>query len=380
MMSVLQDQHLNQFASTWDSDSAFCPQFLCHPRIPTVVRLAFDEQIDTPNSVLFPTPVPREFFSSCVYHKNPASGWPYRFRSRRTTGSVWIQDDSVTAFVSENTIDSRPVRSRCAFHIVELVVGHPRSPRVRSSVASVRTISSWHGRIRSKVSAGCGCSLQWNPLPNVQFCHISWMTCSSSRSRSRRTLLLAVCNVAIHLVHANTNLLHSQKIDRLWFLSVGDTCRRTFLPHDGIALFCISVHESFHLASSENPSWSSRCHEDEFIMTIQSSQSKFLRERLRSLSWLGHPLDFAGHLHLFLDVPGLAAGSLLGGVHICLSLTTWMMSSTSNYVKSLQKHNARPVLNIGPDEVVYCACGQWLQPQKGRGCSSLTGCQYSTSS
>ena len=39
--------------------------------------------------------------------------------------------------------------------------------------------SSWHDRIHSIVSAGCGCFLQWNP----------WLTCSSSRSRSRRTFL-----------------------------------------------------------------------------------------------------------------------------------------------------------------------------------------------
>ena len=35
-------------------------------------------------------------------------------------------------------------------------------------------------------------------------------------------VLLAVCNVAIHL-------FHFEKIDQLWLLSVGDTCRRLFL-------------------------------------------------------------------------------------------------------------------------------------------------------
>ena len=42
---------------------------------------------------------------------------------------------------------------------------------------------------------------------------LSSMKSSPSRSRSRRTL--AVCKVVIHLVYANANLFHFEKVDQL---------------------------------------------------------------------------------------------------------------------------------------------------------------------
>ena len=49
-------------------------------------------------------------------------------------------------------------------------------------------------------------------------------------------------------------------------IDVGDTCLKVFLPQGGIS-FCVSVHESSHTVSSENPSSMSDrqdVHEDEF--------------------------------------------------------------------------------------------------------------------
>ena len=51
------------------------------------IILVFDEQKDIPNSVRFPIQIPTRTFSNCLSHKSPASGCPFKFRSRRSTGS-----------------------------------------------------------------------------------------------------------------------------------------------------------------------------------------------------------------------------------------------------------------------------------------------------
>ena len=40
-----------------------------------------------------PTVFQWDFFSNCLFHNSPAKGWPYRFRSRATTGSSILDHD-----------------------------------------------------------------------------------------------------------------------------------------------------------------------------------------------------------------------------------------------------------------------------------------------
>ena len=46
-----------------------------------------------PIRYFFPIPVPTTLFSNGLSHKRPASGWPYKFRSRATTGSSMFDHD-----------------------------------------------------------------------------------------------------------------------------------------------------------------------------------------------------------------------------------------------------------------------------------------------
>ena len=79
-----------------------------------------------------------------------------------------------------------------------------RCPSSQSSPFSVHRI------ISTKFSAGCGCSLQLVILFDTIFIsfEISW-----------KMFLLAVCSVAIHLIHVNANLFLSRKIDPFRMLS-----------------------------------------------------------------------------------------------------------------------------------------------------------------
>ena len=87
---------INEFSSicsTQEPYSAFFESFQYHPHKPTIIILVFDEQTDILNSVLFPNPSSSRPSSNCPSHKRPASGWPYKFRSRRTSGSSMVDQD-----------------------------------------------------------------------------------------------------------------------------------------------------------------------------------------------------------------------------------------------------------------------------------------------
>ena len=82
--------------STWfhpflshGSHFLFFPIFLMSStyslRIPFV---PWTKQIDNCHSILFSHPSSSRTFSKCLSHKRPASGWPCKFRSWRTTGSL----------------------------------------------------------------------------------------------------------------------------------------------------------------------------------------------------------------------------------------------------------------------------------------------------
>ena len=63
------------------------------PRLPTRTIVVSDEQIDTPNSVLFHHPSSNGTSSNCLSQNSPASGCPYNFRSIGTAGSSMPYQD-----------------------------------------------------------------------------------------------------------------------------------------------------------------------------------------------------------------------------------------------------------------------------------------------
>ena len=79
--SKIDQFHLS--SSTWEPYAAFFQSF---SRMPIRIILVFDEQIDIPSSVHFPIQVPTELPQ--LSHKSPASGWPHRFLSTGTNGSL----------------------------------------------------------------------------------------------------------------------------------------------------------------------------------------------------------------------------------------------------------------------------------------------------
>ena len=65
----------------------------CHPH--TQIRIIFFSRSTNKHSQLeiFSQPCFNRIFSSCLSHNSPAKGWPYRFRSRGTTGSSILDHD-----------------------------------------------------------------------------------------------------------------------------------------------------------------------------------------------------------------------------------------------------------------------------------------------
>ena len=90
-MLVLQDRLVSSMSSTCDSNCVFFRPLKHHPSIPIRKTLVFDERIFIPNLVLFPLQV--LFKRSQSVLPRPASGRPYRFRSRRTAGSSMFDHD-----------------------------------------------------------------------------------------------------------------------------------------------------------------------------------------------------------------------------------------------------------------------------------------------
>ena len=58
MKLVRQDQHVSSISSTWEPYSASFQPFKYRPRIPIRTILVFYEQMDIPNSALFPIQAP----------------------------------------------------------------------------------------------------------------------------------------------------------------------------------------------------------------------------------------------------------------------------------------------------------------------------------
>ena len=94
MMLVHQDQRFSSNFIRMGARFCFIPAFLIsRPRIHTRTMLVFDEQTDIPELVLFPIQVPIELSRIVFPTINPASGCPYRFRSRGTAGSLMVDQD-----------------------------------------------------------------------------------------------------------------------------------------------------------------------------------------------------------------------------------------------------------------------------------------------
>ena len=93
MMLVRQDQLLSSISLTWEQYFASFQPFWYRPRFLIRINLDFCEQIGILNSVLFPIQDPIKFFRTFLSHNSPASGCPYRFRSRGTTGSSRFDHD-----------------------------------------------------------------------------------------------------------------------------------------------------------------------------------------------------------------------------------------------------------------------------------------------
>ena len=90
-MLVLPNRLLCWVVSTSDQDFVSFQPILWHPHTQTGIILFHDVQRDIPNLEFSPNPCFNRTFSNCLSHNSPAEGWPYRFRSRGTTGSS-IQD------------------------------------------------------------------------------------------------------------------------------------------------------------------------------------------------------------------------------------------------------------------------------------------------
>ena len=87
MLMVRPDLQVPSISSTLKPYSEFFQPFWHHPRVTSRIIFVSDEQQDIPNSVLFFNSSPSRIFSNCLSHKTPTSGWPFKFRSRGTTGS-----------------------------------------------------------------------------------------------------------------------------------------------------------------------------------------------------------------------------------------------------------------------------------------------------
>ena len=92
-MMVLPDQLLYWVLSTTDQCFVSFQPILCHPHTQIRIILFHDEQRDIPNLETFSQPCFNRIFSNCLSQNSPAKRWPYRFRSRGTTGSSILEHD-----------------------------------------------------------------------------------------------------------------------------------------------------------------------------------------------------------------------------------------------------------------------------------------------
>ena len=92
-MLVLPNRLLYWVLSTSDQRYVSLQPIWCHPH--TQIRTTFFHgvRISIPSWKPFSQPYPNRIFSNCLSHNSPAKGWPYRFRSRRTTGSSILDHD-----------------------------------------------------------------------------------------------------------------------------------------------------------------------------------------------------------------------------------------------------------------------------------------------
>ena len=79
--------------STLDQDFVSFQPILCRPHALKRRILFHDERRDIPKKTTFSHPCFNKNFSNCLSYNSPAKRWPYRFRSRRTTGSSILDHD-----------------------------------------------------------------------------------------------------------------------------------------------------------------------------------------------------------------------------------------------------------------------------------------------
>ena len=92
-MLVLPNQLLYWVLSTSDQCFVSFQPIWCHPH--TQIRITLFWRCTKKHSQLktFSQPCCNRIFSNCLSHNSPAKGWPYRFRSRGTTGSSILDHD-----------------------------------------------------------------------------------------------------------------------------------------------------------------------------------------------------------------------------------------------------------------------------------------------
>ena len=93
MMLVLPNQLLYWVLSTSDQCFVSFQPILCHPHIQMRIIFFQGVRISIPNLETFSQPCFNWIFLNCLSHDSPAKGWPYRFRSRGTTGSSILDHD-----------------------------------------------------------------------------------------------------------------------------------------------------------------------------------------------------------------------------------------------------------------------------------------------
>ena len=93
-MWVHQDQRFSSISSTREPNAASFQSFWGHPRVPTSIILVSDTPKRHCQFGTFSNLGPNGTSSNCLSHERPASGCPYKFRSRRTTESSMSAQDS----------------------------------------------------------------------------------------------------------------------------------------------------------------------------------------------------------------------------------------------------------------------------------------------
>ena len=92
-MLVLPNRLLCWVVSTSDQDFVSFQPILCHPHTQIRIILFHGVRRDIHNLEIFSQPCFNKIFSNCLSHYSPAKGWPYRFRSRGTTGPSILDHD-----------------------------------------------------------------------------------------------------------------------------------------------------------------------------------------------------------------------------------------------------------------------------------------------